>query len=113
MVINIGKKKAKRVVFNISVSGRDYKDIIFGIVSSNKNGDWVGGSVIGKEGRKQDDGTYTYFIDITDKDYNEQIGVEIWWGKEFTTFKYFTLIYEKEYVVLNYNEYKKAISNYI
>jgi hypothetical protein len=113
MVINIGKKKAKRVVFNVSVRRTEYYNVGFGIVSEDKNGNLVGESVIGNEGREQDDGTITFFIDIKDKDYNKIIEVQKWWGQEFTTFKYFSLIYEKEYVVLNYNEYKKAISNYI
>ena len=113
MAINLGKKKAKRVVFNISVSGRDYHYLLFGIASRDKNGNWISQSVTGGEGRKQDDGTYTFFIDIEDKDYNEYIEIQKWWGEEFTTLKYFTLIYDKEYAVLNYNEYKKAISNYI
>jgi len=113
MQINIEEKKAIRAIFNILVSGIDYYSVGFGITSKNKNGEWVGDSVGGGEGRKQDDGTYTFFIDIKDKDYNDYIQVNKWWGGEYVTIKYFTLIYDKEYVVFNYIEYKNSISNYI
>ena len=113
MVINIENKNASRVMFNVLVNGIDYNSIAFGIVSTDKNGAWIGEGVSGSVGRKQDDGSYTYSIDIKGKDYNELIQIEKWWGGDFITFKHFTLMYDKEYVIFNYKEYKNAISNYI
>ena len=113
MVINIENKKANRAVVNILVRGIDYKSIVLGIASRNKDRIWIGEGITGNEGRKQDDGSYTFFIDIKDKDYNEFIQVERWWGQDYITFKYFTIIYDKEYADFNYIEYKNAISNYI
>ena len=113
MVINIGKKKAKRLIFNISVRRTENYNVGVGILVKDKNGLWMSEMIPGSEGKKQDDGTYTFFIDIKDKDYNEFIQVERWWGQDYITFKYFTIIYDKEYADFNYIEYKNAISNYI
>ena len=99
--------------FNILVEGIDYHSVGFGITSEDINKDWIGQGISGGEGRKQDDGTYTFFIDIKDRDYNNYIQIEKWWGGDHITLKYFTLIYDKEYVIFNYIEYKNAIANYI
>jgi hypothetical protein len=113
LVINIGEKKATRAEFNVLVSGINYVSVGFGIASLNKNGNWIGEAISGDKGIKQDDDSYSFFIDIKEKDYNEHIQIEKWWGNSYTTFKYFTLIYDKEYILFNYYEYKNAISNYI
>ena len=113
MLINIENKKAIKAIVNILVEGRDYHSIGFGITSEDKNKAWIGEGISGSEGRKQDDGTYTFLIDIKDRDYNNYIQIEKWWGEEHITLKYFTLIYDKEYVIFNYIEYKNAIANYI
>jgi len=113
MSINIEEKKAIRAIFNILVIGIDYHSVGFGITSKDKNGGWIGEGIAGGESRKQDDVTYTFFIDIKDKDYNDYIQVVKWWGEDHTTIKYFTLVYDKEYVIFNYIDYKNDISNYI
>ena len=78
MMINLEEKKAIRAIFNILVSGIDYHSVGFGIVSQDKNKIWIGEGISGGEGRKQDDGTYTFYIDIKDKDYNDYIQVVKW-----------------------------------
>ena len=113
MIINIENKKAIKAIVNILVEGIDYHSVGFGITSEDINKDWIGQGISGGEGRKQDDGTYTFFIDIKDRDYNNYIQIEKWWGGDHITLKYFTLIYDKEYVIFNYIEYKNAIANYI
>ena len=113
LVINIGEKKATRAEFNVLISGINSYSVGFGISSIDKNGNWISEAIFGDKGIKQDDDSYSFFIDIKDKDFNEHIQIAKWWGNSYTTFKYLTLIYDKEYIYFNYIEYKNAISNYI
>ena len=113
LVINIERKKASRAIFNIFVNRIEYYSVGFGISSFNKNGAYIAIPIAGEKGRKQDDGSYTFFVDIKDEDFNQEIKIEKWWGQDYTTLNYLTLIYDKEYILFNYYEYKNAISNYI
>jgi len=110
LAIKIGKKKIKKVIFNVKISISNLY-VNFGLLSNNKNGYYFVEPIDGSIGKKNFDGSYTYTIDVSKKDYNEYIEAQKWWNKEYSTFNYLTIEFEKEYSFLNYTEFKRVYNN--
>ena len=66
-------------------------------------------TVGGENGKKEYDGTYTYNIDISYKDYNDYVEIQKWWGNEYVIFNYFSLEFEQNYTFFDFNLYKNAL----
>ena len=111
VLMTIGEKKPMKIIFNAYVSATPLYNAGFGVVSSDKNGNWVGQSVGANQGKKQYDGSYTFTIDVSEKDYNDYIQIEEWWGYENISLNYLTIEFEKKYTFFDYNEYKKYLTN--
>ena len=82
------------------------------MASINSNGGWVGESIGGATGIKGYDGSYTYTFDVSDRDFNNYIQIQKWWGQQFITMNYLTVIFEESQIFINYKEYKKALYFY-
>lgn len=106
--LEIGTKKVLRVVFNayITISSSILYNCGFGITSLDKNGNWIGESVSGANGKRQYDGSYTFNIDVSKQDYNNNIKIEKWWGQDYITLNFLTLEFNQYYTFFNYKEYK-------
>ena len=107
--MQIGEKKPIKVIFNAEVSKNYLQSSGFGIASSDKNGGWVGESVSASKGKKQYDGSYTYTINVSDKDYNDYIQIEEWWGYDYISLNYLTVEFDKNYTFFDYKEYKNHL----
>ena len=107
--ISIKRLKITKIIFNAKITTNNLWDFGFGISSSDKYGAWAGESVNGFMGVKQYDGTYTYVIDVRDKDYNNDIQIQKWWGNEFITINYLTVEFEGRHYAFDYKEYKKEL----
>ena len=114
LYLKIGNKKALKIIFNcfLILSTRDLYSVGFGIESLNSGGGWIGEGIRGNNGKKEYDGSYTYSIIITNKDFNDQIRITKWWGKEHITFNYLSIEYEQSYTFFNFDEYIKAVQLY-
>jgi hypothetical protein len=82
----------------------------FGLLSYDKNGIYFTEMVNGTEGKKNYDGSYTYTIDVSKKDYNDYIEVQKWWNGEYSTFRYLNIQFKKEYTLFDYYAYKNSLS---
>ena len=111
--VNMGKKKAMKIIFNVIITSEHLWDVGFGISSQFKNGNTFQKGVHGTEGKGEADGSLTFTVDIRDIDLNEYISISKWWGHEYIIFNYLTLEYDKEYIIFDYPGYKQAISSYI
>ena len=107
--IGIKRLKIIKIIFNAKITANNLWEFGFGISSSDKYGAWVGESVNGYVGVKEYDGTYTYVIDVRDKDYNNDIQIQKWWGNEFITINYLTVEFEENHYAFDYKEYKNAL----
>ena len=110
LVIKIGTKKVKKAIFNVKIS-IPYYCVNFGLMTNKKNGfhhtfmvDWTAG-------KKNFDGSYTYTVDVSKKDFNEYIEAQKWWNSQYSTFVYLTIEFDKEYTFLNYTEFKRVYNN--
>ena len=110
LAIKIGKKKIKKIIFNVRISISNIY-VNFGFLTNNKKGFYFTEQVDGFLGKKNFDGSYTYTVDVSKKDYNDYIEVQKWWNKEYSTFNYLTIEYENEYTFLNYTEFKRVYNN--
>jgi len=110
LVIKIGKKKIKRVIFNVRISIPNIY-VNFGLYTNNKRGYYFVEQIDGSRGKKNYDGSYTYSIDVSKKDYNDVVEAQKWWNKEYSTFVYLTIEFDKEYTFLNYTEFKRVYNN--
>ena len=109
--ISIKRLKITKIIFNAKITTNNLWNFGFGISSSDKYGAWAGESVNGFVGVKQYDGTYTYVIDVRDKDYNNDIQIQKWWGNEYITINYLTVEFEGHHYAFDYKEYKNALLN--
>ena len=109
--ISIKRLKITKIIFNAKITTNNLWEFGFGISSSDKYGGWAGEGVNGYVGVKEYDGTYTYVIDVKDKDYNNDIQIQKWWGNEFITINYLTVEFEGSHYTFDYKEYKNALSN--
>ena len=66
-------------------------------------------TVQGPEGKKNFDGSYTYTIDVSKKDYNDYVEVQKWWNAEYSTFKYLTIQFDRKYTFFDYTAYKNNL----
>jgi endoglucanase len=107
--INIGNKKVKKVIFNAKIEGAEVYECGFGVASADNTGKWFGDPVGGGDGEKQDDGTYTYTIDVSSKDFNDYVQIQEWWGNEFIEINYATVEFEGKGVTMDYKAYKAAL----
>ena len=110
--ISIGQLKVVKVIFNAKLSTSEIWNCGFGMASINSNGGWVGESIGGATGIKGYDGSYTYTFDVSDRDFNNYIQIQKWWGQQFITMNYLTVIFEESQIFINYKEYKKALYFY-
>ncbi len=109
MQINIGTKKVKKVIFNAEVDEDAIYNCGFGVATADSSGTWKGDPVGCGDGKKQDDGTYTYTIDFSDKDANDYIQVQEWWGNEDISINYATVEFDSESMTIDYAKYKAAL----
>mgnify|MGYP002624260009 FL=1 len=108
--INIGSKKVTKVIFNAKISSAvNIWDVGFGVASADSTGKWFGDPVGGAEGVKQTDGTYTFTVDVSQKDFNDYVQVQRWWGNDNITINYATVEFEGTAKRLDYNAYKAAL----
>ena len=111
MKINIGKKKVLKVTFNVFINNSTYSSIKFAIVSNDKYGNWMGDGFFFKEAKREYDGSYTFTIDVKDKEYHDYVQTDVWEGKEFITFNYFTAEFNETEISINYKAYISALIN--
>ena len=111
LVLNIGVKKVITIIFNANISTKILYDVGFGISTYNKYGGANEEGITGSEGKKQYDGSYTFTIDATNKEYYSIVKISKWWGNEHIVLNYLTLVFEEEDIFFNYKEYKKVFNN--
>ena len=109
--INIGRIKVIRVIFNAYIIGDSPSNVGFGLATSDKNGAWSGDPIWGGIGKKDKENTYTFTIDVREKDYNNYIQLQKWWGNEHITINYLTIELEESVISIDYKPYKNAISS--
>ena len=111
MSINIGNKKVLKVIFNVFINNSDYSNITVAICSNDKDSNWIGDPFTLRDAKKEYDGSYTFTIDVKDKDYYNYVQTDVWAGKEFITFNYFTAEFNETEISINYEAYKLALMN--
>ena len=108
--IKIGSKKVIKVIFNTHILMNQAKYVGFGINSNNKAGQWIGESISGTKGKKQYDGSYSFTFDASEKDYNEFIEIQKWWGNfDCIIFNYLTVEFNQKYKTLDLKAYREAL----
>ena len=98
--IRIGKKRVLKVIFNVDILTNLLWSVGFGISSLDKAGAGFGIKVSGSDGKKQYDGSYTFTFDVSDRDINEIVEIQKWWGNNEINFNYLTVEFNQSYTIL-------------
>ena len=111
LTIRIGiKKKIIKVIFNVNISTPAISAVGFGLATETKEGKYKSYQIFGSSGKKNYDGTYSYTIDTIDKEFNNQVQVQKWWGHNLTTFNYLKIEFNENYNFFDYNEYIRRVN---
>jgi hypothetical protein len=111
MNIKIGQRlNIFKVSFNVKISTNYNYLFGFGLCSLSSDGDWYGDPISGIEGEKIKDGTYTFTIYAKNRDFNNFIEIQPWWGEEYITFNYLRIDFNQNYNFFDYYEYIKQIN---
>ena len=110
MNIKIGQRlNIVKISFNVNIS--ENKDSVgFGLCSISSAGDWHSETILGSIGEKIYDGTYTFTIYGKNRDFNNYIEIQKWWGNEYITFNYLRVDFNQNYNFFDYYEYIKQIN---
>ena len=112
--IRIGKRKPIKVIFNIKIISSNNRNSDYDIFSSNNEGDGIIFTINEKYRKREYDGTYTFTVDVKDKELNEYIEVDKAYGNTNSIyFNYLTIEFQDNFLSIDNKEYKLAISNYI
>ncbi len=111
--ITIQKRKVKRIIINVRVTGVLLVDTNFAILSKNKNGRIFRIEFEKENLKKNYDGTTTVTMDVTQMDCKEFIETEISKGGQYIHFNNLTLEFQESFLAIDYTSYKNEISKYI
>ena len=112
--IKIGERKPIRIIFNVNINNSYSSDSIFDIISYNSTRDITIFSINRKYRKKEYDGTYTFTVNVNDKDLKEFIEVDRAFGDaESASFNYLTIEFQEQFLSIDNKAYKSAISNFI
>ena len=110
MNIKIGvRENIFKISFNVKIN-TDYKSVGFGLCTITSSGEWYGERIDGSIGEKVYDGTYTFTIYASNRDFNNYIEIQRWWGSEHITFNYLRVDFNQNYNFFDYNEYIKQVN---
>ena len=90
MYIKIEKKIVSTIILNVEVSTSSISYINFLIFAGSGNGGWEMISIDGKKGKKQYDGSYSFTIDVKDKDITDYVWI-FNYSQNFASFKSITI----------------------
>ena len=111
LYINIGKKLVIKIFFNAKINKSKFSSVILAITSNNKEGDWIGYPIILENGKKEYDGSYTFTYDVSKKELNDHIQIEIWDGMEYISLNYLSVEFSENHISIDYNAYKLELLN--
>ena len=109
--INIGKKNVTKVIFNAKITANSFSEVGIGIISVDKNGIKFEEQIDVNDGKKLYDGSYIFIIDSEDKDYNEYVQVQRWYGLDYIKLNYLALEFEEKLISFDYYAYKLAFKD--
>ena len=107
--IKIGTQKVLKIIFNCYILIDERYNVGFGIASNDKSGNWIGTRISGSIGKRQYDGSYTFTFDASNKDFNDFVQIQKWWGNDNIVFNYLSIEYDKSHIILDYNSYREAL----
>ena len=112
--IKIGEKNPIKIIFNVNINNSDNSDSIFDIISYNSTRYITLFSINRKYRKKEYDGTYTFTVNVSDKDLNKYIEVDRAFGEANSiVFNYLTAEFQETFLSIDNKAYKLAISNFI
>ena len=110
--IDIGTRKALKIIFNAQILCRINIDCFIGIVTLDKEGNWYD-FLVEDYGKKQYDGTRIFTIDVSEKECYTSIELFPIRGNDDITFNYMTVEFEEIFLYFDYKSFKSEILNKI
>ena len=103
----IEKKEVLTIYFNAEIPSYLIPDLYMQLVSNDQNSQFIYFEIVGKDAKKQFDGTYSFTIDVKNKGCKDTIYL----SKETDEVKinYLTVEFKENFLTFNYTGYKLAI----
>ena len=108
----IDKKEVLKVIINAQIPNYFLSNVHLVIISLNKNSEWIIIEIGGKDAKRQNDGNYTFTIDVENKSCKDFINL-INDNLNEIIVNYLTIEFKENFLTFNYTEYKLAISEFI
>jgi hypothetical protein len=109
LYIKIGSKEIIRIMFNVNILTNFLWSVGFGVISTTKKGLPINIMISGTEGKKEYDGSYTFTVDVTNKEMSNSVEVQEWWGYDDIIINYLTVEFDRNYTIFNYDAYKSDL----
>lgn len=106
MAINIGTKKVIKIIFNVNIINYKISNVGFIIASNDKSGEWIEDNISGSNGKKEYDGSYTFSIDGSKKEYYNFVQIQKRRGNDYIIFNYLSLEFDQSYTIFDFPNYK-------
>ena len=108
MIINYKERTVLNIVFNADVV-KDYISVIyFYIVTSDKKGNYVLFKIDGINGKKQYDGSYNYYFDASNTEFNYYVRIQIF-SNLYINLNYLTVEFQESFTSFDYKSYKETL----
>ena len=112
-LIKLRMRKALKIFVNATFYGKLFKDFNIHIYSINKNNEYFEIYFNKNDLKKQYGGTTIIFLDVSNKDCNEQIEVHIPFGRKYLSFNGLSIEFKENFISFDYKAYKSSILNNI
>jgi len=111
--IKIGNRRSLKIILNVRLNGASLMDINLGIYSYDSSGRSFVINFEKSNGKKQYDGNYIFYIDVSNIKCYDYIIVTKSDGAQYVTLNNLTVEFEEKFQSIDYKSYKSAISNFV
>ena len=111
--ISIGIRTPTNITFNAKISQKSLSEISFYLITEDKNKKWYAIEIEGKKGQKQYDGSYSFYYNTKNKDFNNYVRIIKGMNSESISLNFLTIELEESFTSFDIHNYKYAVLNNI
>ena len=111
--ISIGIRTPTNITFNAKISQKSLSEVSFNLITEDKYKKWYFIEINGIKGKKQYDGSYSFYYNPKNKDFNNYVRIQRGMGGEYISLNFLAIELEESFTSFDVQNYKYAILNNI